>query len=322
METVQKVVRNALPEPRPTEPWHEAEDGGFVVVEDATAAQVKQGQAVVACVRAPDATKCRNCGGTGFVLVRHIDGGPYRFPPGNTKQIITWIDAAHAPNGEGWYAVKTEAAPCVACQMGRAGRVQYLRALQARSGLVTAELNYRIGFLEALAERLTNVNVLEGKKQAIAEVREKINALPNLTGLLFLYGKPGTGKSGMAKSLVAAAVQVGIPAVYTTLPEYIQKRRDKIGDRTGTVVDIAPHLRSVPVLVLDEIDRVGTEWEHGELYSLADYRSRERHNVFTLMISNRTPAELQARGFGYLVSRLLQGKVIEVGGVDVRSYIA
>lgn len=292
---------------------------GEVVVERGIAALVRAGGAVVATVDGMPGM-CGNCGGTGVILVRKLQGGPFRSPPNTAKATITWLDGPHAPRGEGWYVVQTETHPCPACQLGREGQQRYLRHLQASCGLTAMELRYRLDFLEALARRLQRPNLLDGKREALAAVGERLAALPKTTGMLFLFGPPGVGKSGMAKSLVASAVSMGVPAVYTTVPAYIQARRALMRD--AHAADPAPRLQRAPLVVLDEVDRVGTEWEAGELYSLVDARTRERHRALTVMISNRTPGELRAAGFGYLVSRAMHGAMIAVGGDDLRPLLS
>jgi len=283
------------------------------VIADPDAMRLAQaGKAFLATVAERSAGACSNCGGTGLIFVRTILGGPFQSPPGSGE--ITW---EHGPGGEGWYAVDTVSRPCPVCSNGADARQAAVRRLRKTCGLRDEELGFRLDFLERLAKRLGRPELLAGKQEALRVMGEMVAALPDASGMVFLYGPPGVGKSGLAMAYVAAAVSLGVRAAYVTAPDLIKARRATMNGAP----DPLPALLDAPVLVLDEVDRVGTEWERGELFSVVDARTRARHRAATVLVSNRTPDELAGDGFGYLVSRLLHGEVVAMGGADVRRVV-
>jgi len=282
------------------------------VIADPDAMRLAQaGKAFLATVAERSAGACSNCGGTGLIFVRTILGGPFRSPPGGSASVM-WVD------GVGWYTVETTSRPCPVCSGGAEARQAVVRRLRKTCGLRDEELGFRLDFLERLAKRLGRPDLLDGKQEALRVMGEMVAALPDASGMVFLYGPPGVGKSGLAMAYVAAAVSLGVRAAYVTAPDLIKARRATMNGAP----DPLPALLDAPVLVLDEVDRVGTEWERGELFSVVDARTRARHRAATVLVSNRTPDELEADGFGYLVSRLLHGEVVAMGGADVRRLVA
>lgn len=284
-----------------------------VVVPPEWEPMVASGEAVATAGWSPSAT-CPNCGDTGYVWVRRLVSGPYQHPPGG-RAVITWLPTAKT--GPGWYVVDTAVVPCPVCTRGHDGKAAYVRRLRASCGLRAEELQFRVDFLERLARRLGRRELLEGKQAAVRVMGERVAALPNAQGLVFLYGPPGVGKSGLAMAYVAAAVNMAVPAAYVAVPDLIKARRATMNGAP----DPLPGLLRAKVLVLDEVDRVGTEWERHELFTVLDARARARFSAATVLISNRTPEELESDGFGYALSRASLGEVVAMGGVDLRSVV-
>lgn len=125
---------------------------------------------------------------------------------------------------------------------------------------------------------------------------------------LILFGDVGTGKTGLAWSLVRALCETGVDATLLNFRDYLWDCRSRF--RGGVLPDERPHF--VPVLALDD---VGAERPTGyavdELASLIEHRLRA--NRPTIVTSNYDPAEL-ARRLGHeervvgqrIVSRLVE----------------
>ena len=286
-----------------------------IVADPETMRAAQSERAFLAAAADPAPGTCANCGGVGLVFLRTIVAGPFRSPPGSMSHASTWLD--DGPEGAGWYLVDTVSRPCPVCSAGAAARQGAVSRLREACGLKPAELAFRMDFVERLARRLNRPDLLDGKREALDLMGRWAAALPNASGLAFLYGPPGVGKSGLAMAYVAAAVNLAVPAAYVTVPDLIKARRATMSGAP----DPLPGLLRATVLVLDEVDRVGTEWERHELFTVLDARARARFSAATVLISNRTPDELSADGFGYLVSRLLLGEVAAMGGADLRALV-
>jgi len=253
---------------------------------------------------------CHLCGDMGVVWETRIVAGPFRSPR-NLQRVSTWLDDDTAPDGEGWYEVEHSEMPCPACSAGADETNRYVQRLREQCGLLDEEMKYRLDWYS------DKPYLRRGKEEALQAVGEMMTQLPRTKGMLFIYGPPGVGKSGAAKALIAAALSVRppVPARYTTMTAYLSAVRDSYnGGR-----DPRPAVRNAPLLVVDEVDRMSdTSWAREQVFDLLDWRHRNRHRFATVLISNATPDELKARGLAYLTSRLMQGVVVEMGGVDLR----
>jgi len=252
---------------------------------------------------------CHLCGDAGVIWETRIVAGPFRSAPG-TYKVVTWLDQPVVEK-PGWYEVERKKLPCPACNAGAERARLYAQKLRERCGLVGDELAYRLDWYR------DKPHLRRGKEAALEAVGEMMARLPRVSGMLFLYGPPGVGKSGAAKALIAAALEVTppVPALYTTMTAYLSAVRDSYSGGH----DPRPEVREKPLLVVDEVDRMSdTSWAREQVFDLLDWRHRNRERMATVLISNATPEMLKERGLAYLTSRLMQGVVVEMGGLDLR----
>jgi DNA replication protein DnaC len=213
-------------------------------------------------------------------------------------------DADHRP---GWYTGRIEATPCPICQSGH--KAEYLWRI---SGLTDADKNTTI----------EDFRDLRGKEKARQAAIDLLAMNQSPYGFLTLWGSFGVGKSMLLKCLVNGFRLIGLLAHYTTLADLLATVREKFGEGSGSVEAAIDYYRAIPVLAMDEIDRVNmTPWATETTYRLLDSRFNSRDELVTVIACNLSPLQLPAE-FGYLASRMRGGQVVEVGGADLRPAIA
>lgn len=138
---------------------------------------------------------------------------------------------------------------------------------------------------------------------------------------LLLYGDVGVGKTGLAWSLVRAACEEGIDAMFVNLRDYLWGVRKTFD--SGAEQDTRPHVTTL--LALDDLGAERpTDFAREELATLIDQRAGAGRA--TIVTSNYAPDEL-ARRLGHdelvigqrLVSRLVQDATqVRIEGKDRR----
>lgn len=138
---------------------------------------------------------------------------------------------------------------------------------------------------------------------------------------LLLFGPVGTGKTGLAWSLVRALCEERVDAMLVPFRHYLREIRTAIRERTP--VDDRPH--RVSVLALDDLGAERpTDFAREELATLVEHRTER--GLPTIVTSNYDPAELIGR-LGHdepligrrIVSRLVQDATqFRLEGVDRR----
>ncbi|MBE2211196.1 MAG: ATP-binding protein [Xanthomonadaceae bacterium] len=107
---------------------------------------------------------------------------------------------------------------------------------------------------------------------------------------LLLIGPPGLGKTLALASVINAACDWRGGCAYAVWPDLLAELKagfsgPKDDDRRQAI----ERLRDVPFLALDELGVRGmSDFDHGELFALVDYRYRE--TLPTLVAANATPA--------------------------------
>jgi DNA replication protein DnaC len=87
---------------------------------------------------------------------------------------------------------------------------------------------------------------------------------------------------------------------------------------TDTVkTSIIQRYQNFPLLALDEVDRFNkTNWAMEELFQLIDHRLNNSRCT-TFIVTNTKITDFPP-DFGYMVSRLNEGLILDMGGPDVR----
>jgi DNA replication protein DnaC len=112
---------------------------------------------------------------------------------------------------------------------------------------------------------------------------------------LTLLGPPGVGKSHLCYGLIAAGYQAGVYARYVVWGDVVDRMKAAIGQRDSEDSRLLEKLKSIDLLVLDEIGvRPGSEWDQIQLFTLIDHRYRQQRP--TVVASNLTAETLNSVG--------------------------
>jgi DNA replication protein DnaC len=143
-----------------------------------------------------------------------------------------------------------------------------------------------------------------------------IDMLPDIHGLFTFFGGHGTGKSTAAMIVTVAAARAGVRSLYTTAPALALGVKDTWKDQDKSDQEYLDMINKNKVLVIDEIDRVGT-YDQQILWNLVDMRYMDRDSLATILVTNmditRAPKNME-----YLVSRMRDGVRVPVYGEDMR----
>jgi DNA replication protein DnaC len=154
---------------------------------------------------------------------------------------------------------------------------------------------------------------------------------------LVLTGPPGTGKTHLAVGILAARVQAWLtayPEAVVEGPDGVRIRpplamrfvvvptlldRLRAGVEYRELEDPLPQLFDEGLVVLDDLGREKpTDWVIERVYVLVNERYNRRRP--TIVTTNYTPGELNARGYGAIFSRLADGAdVVRISASDYRA---
>lgn len=243
---------------------------------------------------AGDKIKCLNCMDQEFVYCREITrSGP-----------LHWI-------GNRRFHSNLRSAPCPVC------RGDYLGEwLSQNCGLLGMELNDK----PALEITIVDVSPSKGQEDAFQAAWNLLAELPMPKTWALFSGEYGRGKTHILAGLVNACRVAGVYALYSKSETILSELKDTFTEgSTKTTDQVRRKFESVPVLVVDELDRVKwTEWAGEQLFAILNARyDRGRPAWFA---SNLGPTALseKAEPLAALVSRLSAGIMVAVGGADLR----
>ncbi len=147
---------------------------------------------------------------------------------------------------------------------------------------------------------------------------------------LYLYGKPGTGKTFLAAIIAQEYIKRGRTVVFADVPSLLDQLKSTFNkDSDETINNLMETLSAVDLLILDDIGTESTtEWAIERLYLIVNNRYTEGKPIIATANYkleqvagklNRTKNSEENVTGNRIVSRLKQiCKVVEIGGNDRR----
>ena len=247
---------------------------------------------------APGKDDCPNCGGRGNMFAFYVDGAPpTKYPSGFYSKITKFIDGKY-------YTGEHRAQPCPVC-----------------AGYQKTVWLTKVSRLEGsdLAIRIDHFQPMHGKEAARDVAINLLTQTPYPYGFYTFYGEYGVGKTMLLKAVVNGFRVAEVTAAYTSMADLLAEVREQYGsDAKNAAETLIQDFRAVRVLAIDEIDRVNmTLWATETMFRLLNGRYEAQERMLTVLATNKGPNEMPEQ-LHYLASRMTEGLVVEVGGVDVR----
>ncbi|MCV9947839.1 primosomal protein DnaI [Paenibacillus sp. BT-177] len=109
---------------------------------------------------------------------------------------------------------------------------------------------------------------------------------------LYFYGQMGVGKSRIVGAIAQELAKRDVSVLMVYVPDFLLEVKDAIGSKTETVESKLDALRTVPVLILDDIGAESlTTWTRDEV--LGPILQRRMERLTTIYTSNLTMSELK-----------------------------
>ena len=137
----------------------------------------------------------------------------------------------------------------------------------------------------------------------------------NPKGILTVYGGTGNAKSLLLQAVVNTILEKGKAAIYTTMFDLMGYIREAYDDDDDTALSRLDRFRTIPVLAIDEFDKVKTtDWVLSQVTSLVDRRHRDGlgGKSGTLIAMN---ADIETMP-GWIFSRLTDGRNTLIHNTD------
>lgn len=136
-------------------------------------------------------------------------------------------------------------------------------------------------------------------------------------GNLLLVGPTGVGKTGLAISVMQERIGQGIPSLFVSVPELLDKIRATYSGQ-GDFTELMEVIKTIDLLVLDDLGaHHPTQWAREKLFQIIG----TRHDWGRPMVitSDRPLGDLEEAIGRRTLARIVEhGVVIEVGGRDLR----
>jgi len=137
---------------------------------------------------------------------------------------------------------------------------------------------------------------------------------------IFLYGSFGTGKTGLAVSLLHEYVEIRTEAaLFLTVPNLLDRIRETYGPHAvATERELIEQVKTVPLLVLDDLgaERV-TDWVAEKLFTIINHRHDE--DLETVFTSNLSLEELAGHIGERTTWRIVEMcEVLKIDGPNLR----
>lgn len=121
-----------------------------------------------------------------------------------------------------------------------------------------------------------------------AAVKAAKNLLKNPQSGLYIYGKPGTGKTFLAAIIAQELISAGKSVIFGDVPSVLDDLKNTFDRGEQKLSELMKMLASVDMLVLDDLGtEVPTEWAVERLYKIVNDRYNEEKPL--IVTSNYKP---------------------------------
>ena len=131
----------------------------------------------------------------------------------------------------------------------------------------------------------------------------------NPEGWLVFMGETGCGKTHLAAAIVNYRYEMGKPALFVVVPDFLDHLRSAFSPESKVSYDqFFESVKTAPLLVLDDFGEQSTNpWVKEKLYQLINYRYNSR--LPTVITTRLSLDEIMAEVDGSISSRLVDRKV-------------
>ena len=122
---------------------------------------------------------------------------------------------------------------------------------------------------------------------------------------MYIYGTVGSGKTLLASCIANKLLTENVELLFLSVPDFLDELKDTFNQRGGNELELMNQVRSVPVLILDDLGaHAYTDWSAGRIYNIINYRAC--NNLSTIITSNLSVDELAEAIDVRTSSRILQ----------------
>ena len=137
---------------------------------------------------------------------------------------------------------------------------------------------------------------------------------------LLLMGVYGCGKTHLAAAVANDAISMGIPTLFTTVPDLLDWLRYTYGKAEETFEQRFERIRNIDLLVLDDLGtQNATDWSKEKLFQIINYRYAQQ--LPTVITTNQNLDDMEGRVRSRLEDRDLVNHV-KITAPDYRSPFA
>ena len=157
-------------------------------------------------------------------------------------------------------------------------------------------------------------------RQFVRRVDEELDAGHGL----WLFGKPGTGKTSLAMLVSRAALDAGHSVAIYSLPRLLAEIRSTFeADSEGSYLDFTDRLAAVDLLHIDDVGAENsTPWVLEQLYTIVNARYEDQRSI-VITTNIEEPEALAGQIGARTVSRLEEMcTVLPLFGEDARKFVA
>jgi DNA replication protein DnaC len=131
----------------------------------------------------------------------------------------------------------------------------------------------------------------------------------NPEGWLVFMGETGCGKTHLAAAIVNFRYEIGKPAMFIVVPDFLDHLRSAFSPDSKVSYDqFFESVKTAPLLVLDDFGEQSTNpWVKEKLFQLINYRYNSR--LPTVVTTRLSLDEIMAEVDGSISSRLVDRKV-------------